>query len=255
MAYKKEEVAKKKLHKNLKVLQGKAKNLSPVRDFQRALQEPKEISIIAEIKKASPSRGVIRQNFDPLQIAQCYEQNGAAAISVLTDLKFFQGRLQYLSNVRDVSCLPLLRKDFIIDIYQIYEARLAGADAVLLIADALSKEELSDFYSVASDLGLSVLLEVHDQEGLEKALLVKNPIIGINNRDLKTFRVDSAVTAQLISQIPSDRVIVSESGIHSHQQLRWLQDLGVDAVLVGGAFMAEEDIGKAFQELRGKLGE
>ena len=149
----------------------------------------------------------------------------------------------------------MLRKDFIIDIYQIYEARLAGADAVLLIADILAKEELFDLYAVASDLGISVLLEVHDQEGLEKALLVKNPIIGINNRDLKTFRVDLAVTAQLISQIPQDRVIVSESGIHSHQQLRWLQDLGVDAVLVGGAFMAEEDIGKAFQKLRGKLGE
>ena len=149
----------------------------------------------------------------------------------------------------------MLRKDFIIDIYQIYEARLAGADAVLFIADALSQEELFDFYSVASDLGLSVLLEVHDQKGLEKALLVKNPIIGINNRDLKTFRVDLAVTAQLVSQIPQDRVIVSESGIYSHQQLRWLKDLGVDAVLVGGAFMAEEDIGKAFQKLHGKLNE
>ena len=244
-------MAKKKSQESLRALKEKLRSAPPGRDFQKALQEPNEIGIIAEIKKASPSRGVIRQNFDPLQIAQCYEQQGAAAISILTEQKFFQGDLLYLKKVRQICALPLLCKDFIIDRYQLYEARLAGADAVLFIADVLSEEELSDFYAVASDLGLSVLLEVHDQKGLEKALSVKNPIIGINNRDLKTFQVDLATTAQLIPQIPPDRVIVSESGIHDAQQLSWLKDLGVDAVLVGEAFMAEEDIGLAFQKLRG----
>ena len=244
-------MAKKKSQESLRALKEKLRSAPPGRDFQKALQEPNEIGIIAEIKKASPSRGVIRQNFDPLQIAQCYEQQGAVAISILTEQKFFQGDLLYLKKVRQICALPLLCKDFIIDRYQLYEARLAGADAVLFIADALSEEELSDFYAVASDLGLSVLLEVHEQKGLEKALSVKNPIIGINNRDLKTFQVDLATTAQLIPQIPPDRVIVSESGIHDAQQLSWLKDLGVDAVLVGEAFMAEEDIGLAFQKLRG----
>ena len=212
-----------------------------------------KISIIAEIKKASPSRGVIRKDFDPLAIAQVYEQHGAAAISILTDQKFFQGDLGYLQQVRDITSIPLLRKDFIVDAYQIYETRVAGADALLLIAAALSAAELIDFFALASHLGLHVLLEVHNQKELGMALLTDAPIIGINNRDLKTFRVDLSVTTQLAHQIPHDRVIVSESGIHDVRQLRFLKGLGVHAVLVGEALMAKEDIGRAFQELVGEL--
>ena len=212
-----------------------------------------EISIIAEIKKASPSRGIIRKDFDPLAIAQVYEQHGAAAISILTDQKFFQGDLGYLQQVRDITSIPLLRKDFIVDAYQIYETRVAGADALLLIAAALSRQSLSDFFALASHLGLHVLLEVHNQKELERALLTDAPIIGINNRDLKTFRVDLSVTTQLAHQIPHDHVIVSESGIHDVRQLRFLKGLGVHAVLVGEALMAKEDIGQAFQELVGEL--
>jgi len=290
LACKRSEVAEKKLLVPLRELEEKSKNLPPTRNFQKALMgsnppnEPNppnemnaaygsygssstlndssapytlnmlnEISIIAEIKKASPSRGIIRKDFDPLAIARVYEQHGAAAISILTDRKFFQGDLDYLLQVRDITSIPLLRKDFIIDAYQIYEARVAGADAVLLIAAALSQAELTDFFSLASTLGLHVLLEVHNQTELERALLTDAPIIGINNRDLKTFKVDLSVTTQLAHQIPNDRVIVSESGIHDARQLRFLKGLRVNAVLVGEALMAKEDIGRAFQELVGKL--
>ena len=209
------------------------------------------ISIIAEIKKASPSRGVIRRDFDPLAIARIYEQNGAAAISVLTDRTFFQGDLAYLQQVRDITSIPLLRKGFIVDAYQVYETRAAGADALLLIAAALSQAELTDFFALASQLGLHVLLEVHNRQELERSLLTNAPIIGINNRDLKTFRVDLSITTQLARQIPQDRVIVSESGIHDVRQLRFLKGLGVHAVLVGEALMAKEDIGRALRELLG----
>lgn len=286
LACKRSEVAEKKLLVPLREMEEKSKNLPPTRNFQRALMgsnapnepnamnahyvpyglstlnEPStpyelnkmgEISIIAEIKKASPSRGIIRKDFDPLAIAQVYEQHGAAAISILTDQKFFQGDLGYLQQVRDITSIPLLRKDFIIDAYQIYETRVAGADALLLIAAALSTAELIDFFALASHLGLHVLLEVHNQKELGKALLTGAPIIGINNRDLKTFKVDLSVTTQLAPQIPDDRVIVSESGIHDARQLRFLKGLGVRAVLVGEALMAKEDIGRAFQELVGKL--
>jgi indole-3-glycerol phosphate synthase len=292
LAHKRSEVAQKKLLVPLRELEEKSRNLPPTRNFKKALMgsnapnapdapnamtapyvpygsstlnessapyapdkmdKMDEISIIAEIKKASPSRGIIRQDFDPLAIAQVYEQHGAAAISILTDRKFFQGDLGYLQQVRDITSIPLLRKDFIVDAYQIYEARVAGADALLLIAAALSQAELCDFFALASSLGLHVLLEVHNQQELERAVLTDAPIIGINNRDLKTFRVDLSVTTQLARQIPPDRVIVSESGIHDALQLRFLKGLGVNAVLVGEALMAKEDIGRAFQELVGKL--
>jgi indole-3-glycerol phosphate synthase len=289
LAYKRTEVAEKKLLVPLHELEEKSKNLPPTRNFQAALMGSNasnapntmnasfapyvpygssslndtsapyglnnigEISIIAEIKKASPSRGIIRKDFDPLAIAQVYEQYGAAAISILTDRKFFQGDLGYLQQVRDVTSIPLLRKDFIVDAYQIYEARVAGADALLLIAAALSQAELTDFFALASHLGLHVLLEVHNLKELERALLTNAPIIGINNRDLKTFRVDLSVTTQLAHKIPHDRVIVSESGIHDFRQLLFLTGLGVHAVLVGEALMAKEDIGQALQELMGKL--
>ncbi|MGA1876459.1 MAG: indole-3-glycerol phosphate synthase TrpC [bacterium] len=251
LGWKRTEVARQKSGVPLSGLKKACRDLPPVLDFQKALQGATRISIIAEIKKASPSRGIIRRDFDPLQIARCYEREGAAALSILTDRKFFQGDLRYLQQVRQVSNLPLLRKDFIVDAYQIYEARLAGADAVLLIADALSESELIDLYGLAKDLGLHVLLEIHDQKELDKILSTGSPIVGINNRNLKTFQVDLAVTARLISLIPEDRLVVSESGIYQADQLRWLRGLGVAAVLVGEALMAREDISQAFRELRG----
>jgi indole-3-glycerol phosphate synthase len=251
LGWKKAEVARRKSGVALSRLKKECRNLPPVLDFREALQDSTRISIIAEIKKASPSRGIIRRDFDPPDIARCYEREGAAAISILTDRKFFQGDIRYLQQVRQVSNLPLLRKDFMVDAYQIYEARLAGADAILLIADALSKSELIDLYSLAKDLGLHVLLEIHDQKELEKAVSTGSPIVGINNRNLKTFQVDLAVTARLIPLIPEGCLIVSESGIYQADQLRWLRGLGVNAVLVGEALMAREDIGQAFRELRG----
>lgn len=249
IADKKKEVYQRKLAIPLEVLQSKGKGLNQPRSFGKALKIPQKISIIAEIKKASPSKGIIREDFDPPGIAKCYEKCGAAAISVLTDKKYFQGDVAFLEKVRASSSLPLLRKDFIIDSYQIFEARLAGADAILLIAKVLSDKELRALSSIAFDLGLDILLEVHDQQELDRALKVDEAIIGINNRNLKTFQVDLTTTAQLFPLIPKDRVIVSESGIRKPQQLQYLNQLGVDAVLVGEAFMASGDIAQAFQDL------
>ncbi|MEW6381716.1 MAG: indole-3-glycerol phosphate synthase TrpC [bacterium] len=252
LIHKRIEVARKKLSLPFRELEERTKSLPPARNFYQALKQPDGISIIAEIKKASPSRGIIRKSFDPIQIAQVYEQEGASAISVLTDQKFFQGDLDYLRKVREIVSLPLLRKDFIIDEYQIYEARAAGADAVLLIAAALSPERLGGLYSLARSIGLQVLLEVHDRDELDTALAIGAAIIGINNRNLKTFQVDLSVTASLAPLIPHDRVIVSESGIHEASQLHFLESLGVDAVLIGEAFMAHDDIGQAFRKLVGR---
>lgn len=251
LAHKREEVAQKKASVSLKNLAKEIRTQHQVRDFASALKQAEGMAIIAEIKKASPSRGVIRNDFNPVNIALAYEQYGAAAISILTDQKFFQGDLSYLSLVRGVTQLPLLRKDFIIDAYQIYEARAAGADALLLIAAVLSKEELVDFSSIAAELDLLVLMEIHEESELERALLAPNTIIGINNRNLKTFQVDLKTTARLVPLIPKERLIVSESGIHRPDDLVWLKELGIQAVLIGEAFMSKDDLGLAFRELRG----
>lgn len=217
------------------------------RGFSKALAT-EGISLIAEVKKASPSKGVICENFDPQQIAIQYEKAGACAISVLTDEKYFQGKLEYLQLVRDVSSLPLIRKDFIIHPSQIYEA-VGIADAILLIVAALEKEQLRDFYQLATYCGLDVLTEVHNIEELEIAIDINVPIIGINNRNLHTFHVDLQHTFDLLPYIPKNKIIVSESGINNRSQVQRLLNEGVDAILVGESLVASGNIESKVAEL------
>ncbi len=222
------------------------------RNFKAAISQPHNINVIAEIKKASPTRGVIREDFNPQRIAAEYQINGAAAISVLTDEKFFQGKLEYIKLIKRICSLPVLRKDFIIDEYQVYESALAEADAILLIADILSKEEIHRFSSLAKSLDMSVLCESHSREDLDKSIKAKQDIIGINNRDLNTFKLSIATTENLISLIPENKVIVSESGIKSRSDILFLKSLGVNAVLIGEVFMDADDIGKVVREFTGR---
>lgn len=225
-------------------------NMSGSKDFKGALTG-NGIKVIAEIKKASPSKGVIRENFDHLDIAESYEKGGAAALSVLTDSHFFQGDIEYLSQVRHVVGLPLLRKDFIIDEYQVVEAKVYRADAILLIATVLSEEELKFLYQLSCSLDLDVLMEVHDMKDLKKALNVGAEIIGINNRDLKEFNTDINTTVELAREIPDDKIIVSESGINTRADVDMLIKGGADAFLIGEAFMREPDPGAKLRELIG----
>lgn len=224
--------------------------LPPVRDFIGRLRRP-GIGIIAEVKKASPSAGVIRPDFDPVAIAKTYEAHGADCISVLTDRPFFQGDLSYLTAIQDVVRLPVLRKEFILDRYQLLEARAAGADAVLLIAEILPAESLKRLFDEATELGLQVLVELHDAEQLPRVLECGATLIGINNRDLRTFATSLEHTLELLPQVPSDRCIVSESGIKTHEDLLILEKAGVHAVLVGESLMRATDIGAALDRLRG----
>jgi len=218
--------------------------------FIKAL-EAKGVSIIAEVKKASPSKGVIREDFNAIKIARIYEDNSASALSVLTDEKFFQGSLEYLRSIRAITKLPILRKDFIIDPYQIYESRLAGADAVLLIVAALIPKKLRDFLILTASLDMDALVEVHNEEELDLAIEAGAKIIGINNRDLNTFTTDITTTERLAEKIPPKTVIVSESGINTFVDIRALKLCGVDGFLIGEALMREEDIGKKLREFRG----
>ena len=208
-------------------------------------------AIIAEVKKGSPSKGVIRADFDPLEIAQIYQANGACCLSVLTDERFFLGHLSYLALIREQVSLPLLRKDFIFDPYQIYQARAAGADAVLLIAAMLELSKLRDFAALARELSLDVLLEVHNEGELESALNTDCRMIGINNRDLRSFVVDISTSERLAALMPAGRIIVAESGMTRREQIVRLQDKGVHAFLIGESLMREEDIGAKLQELLG----
>jgi indole-3-glycerol phosphate synthase len=226
--------------------------LLPTRDFAAALARPGEVAVIAEVKKASPSAGVIRADFDPVAIAQCYEQHGAAAISVLTDETFFQGRLDYLSAIRRVVQCPVLRKDFILDRYQLLEARVAGADAVLLIAECLPDDRLAVLQGQAVELGLQTLIELHDADQLSRVLAAGGRVIGINNRDLRSFSTRLDQTLELLPLVPQDRIVVSESGIASHADLQRLGSAGVRAVLVGESLMRAPDIGRALDSLRGR---
>lgn len=221
------------------------------RSFKKALSQD-GVSLIAEVKKASPSRGVLRPEFDPLQIAACYAKNGASAISVLTDVRFFQGSLEYLRQVKECTHLPLLCKEFIIDPYQIYESKVYGADAILLIAAILDKEELFSFLQLAQALELEVLVEIHSYPELQTALSAGAEIIGINNRDLKTFKTDLQTTLDLAGLVPDRCLLVSESGISTAQDVRKLAEAGVDAVLVGEALVSSPDLGKKVQELVGR---
>ena len=225
--------------------------LPSTRDFTAALRKSGEIAVIAEVKKASPSAGVIRDDFDPVAIARTYEHHGAAAISVLTDTEYFQGSLVYLSAVRAAVACPVLRKDFILDRYQLLEAKAAGADAVLLIAECLPGEQLATLFRQATKLGLHTLIELHDADQLARVLETAGPVIGINNRDLRTFTTRIEQTLELLPRIPADRVVVSESGISSHADLVRLGLAGAKAVLVGESLMRSPDIGAALDALRG----
>lgn len=221
------------------------------RSFKQALAQ-KGLSLIAEVKKASPSKGLLRADFDPLALSCCYEKNGAAAISVLTDEQFFQGSLENLQLVKTNTGLPVLRKDFLIDPYQLYEAKLYGADAVLLIAAILNKQELKAFIEISRELKLDALVETHSANELETALFCGAEIIGINNRDLQTFNTDLQVTIGLIDQVPPNILAVSESGISTSEHMQILADAGVDAVLVGEALVTSSDVASKVKELAGR---
>jgi len=223
----------------------------PPLDFASALRG-NVIRLIAEVKKASPSRGVIRQDFNPVDIAQTYADNGASAISVLTETKYFQGGLNYLTDIRKAledKKVPLLRKDFIHDQYQVYESRAYGADGILLIVAILTTEKLDEFLQLSRQLGMKCLVEVHNEVELETALKSGAEIIGINNRDLTTFEVDLATTERLRPLIPDDRIVVSESGIKTRADMEKLRELGVDAVLIGESLMSAPDIAASMKEL------
>jgi indole-3-glycerol phosphate synthase len=207
--------------------------------------------VIAEVKKGSPSKGVIREDFDPLAIAETYQGNGATCLSVLTDEQFFMGHLSYLGKIREVVNLPLLRKDFICDPYQIYEARVAGADAILLIAAMLDAGQLTEYNALAAELQLDVLLEVHDEPELELALTTGCELIGINNRNLQTFATDLAVTERLLPLIPDSHFVVAESGITCRADILRLQRAGAKGFLVGESLMRDDDIGAKLRELQG----
>ncbi|MDP3804545.1 MAG: indole-3-glycerol phosphate synthase TrpC [Candidatus Omnitrophota bacterium] len=235
--------------KPLEELIKEVKNICIKSAFKRNISRPHHMNLIAEIKKASPSKGILRGDFNPVKIAVAYQANGASAISILTDERFFDGKLEYIKKVRDNVTLPILRKDFFIDEYQIYETAAAGADAIILICEILSTNELMKFYELSASLGLESLVEVHNEEDLEKALATGASIIGINNRDLHTFKVDIEVTKKLIRLIPKNKVIVSESGIKTYEDVMFLKSLGVNAVLIGEAFMEAGDIGAKVREV------
>lgn len=219
-------------------------------DFFSAIRNNGKISIIAEIKKASPSKGLLRENFDPVEIAREYAKADVQAVSVLTERDFFLGADENLMKARQVLPIPILRKDFIIDTWQVYQSRCLGADTILFIASILTDDEMKKLMIVAGILGLHCLVEVHDEAELERALDAGARIIGINNRNLKTFKEDLTVTGRLINRIPNDRAVVSESGIRTAEDLQYIRSLGVDAVLVGETFMKAESIADKVNELR-----
>ncbi len=223
----------------------------PVRDFRAALERPGEVVVIAEVKKASPSAGVLRADFDPVAIAWEYERYGAACVSVLTDAPFFQGSLADLSAVRMAVLPPVLRKDFLLDPYQVLESRAAGADAVLLIAEILDDAMLSCLLRETAAQGMQALVEVHDAENLPRVLDAGARLVGINNRDLRTFRTSLEHTIELARGLPGDVCLVSESGIHTRDDVLRLQQAGVRAVLVGESLMRTADVGQKLAELRG----
>lgn len=220
-------------------------------DFIAPLAKAPPIRLIAEVKKASPSKGVIRQDFDPVAIAKAYEVGGASCLSVLTDVDFFQGSLEYLKSIRSQVKLPLLRKDFIIHPYQVFEARAAGADAVLLIAECLSRQELKSIHQLIRELGMVALVELYDRRNLDNVLNTGTELIGINNRDLNSFKVDIEHTIRLRREIPANKIVVGESGIHTHDDAVKLQSNNIHAMLVGESLMRQADITSATRQLLG----
>ena len=252
LARKLEEIAERSLVVPISVLIDKAQVASSPRGFAAALAAKLaagQPAVIAEIKKASPSKGVIRENFDPAAIAKSYQQGGAACLSVLTDVDFFQGADAYLQLARAVTELPVIRKDFIIDDYQVYEARAMGADCILLIVSALSEQQLIQLHNLAADLGMDVLIEVHDAEELDVALKLNNRMIGINNRNLHSFEVSLDNTYQLLDKIPVGKIVITESGINSAEDVAAMRARNVNSFLVGEAFMRSEQPGERLAEL------
>lgn len=247
-----QEVEEAKQEVSFSELLEQARTMVPPRDFVGALRqrlEQNQPAVIAEIKKASPSKGIIRPDFDPVSIAQSYESCGAACLSVLTDRPFFQGDAAYLRDARACTSLPVLRKDFMISTYHIAQSRAMGADAILLIAAALDRAALRDMEALALSLGLGVLVEVHNREELEMALELQTPLIGINNRNLKTFEVSLQTTLDLLSDIPNDRIVITESGILTRADVEKMQAARVNSFLVGEAFMRQDDPGQALKNL------
>lgn len=230
----------------------KISSLMPTRPFIEAINKPRQLALIAEIKKASPSKGVIRQEFNIQEIAGAYQQTGVNAISVLTEEDYFLGNISYLNEVKSIVNVPILRKDFILESYQVFESRAFGADAILLIAGLLTKDKLTEFMQIADSLGLDYLVEVHTEKELKKVLnLSPVPLIGINNRDLHTLSVDFKTTENLFPLVPKSNVVVVESGIKTRQDILFLKVLGVNAVLAGEVFMEAGDIRKKVEEVMG----
>ena len=252
LATKREEIRLTSSYRPIEDLQREVGGAPMVRNFEQAIRNKianGESAVIAEIKKASPSKGVIREQFDPITIAQTYEQNGAACLSVLTDRDYFMGASEYLVAARSATQLPVLRKDFIVDPYQIFEARCMGADCILLIVAALEQSQMLELERVATQLGMSVLVEAHSQEEFERAIQLETSLIGVNNRDLRTFETSLETTFGLISALPENRILITESGIHDRADVVLMRERGVFAFLVGEAFMRQPDPGEALKSL------
>ena len=249
---KQQEVAAAKKRKPLAAMQSEAYGRVLVRDFEAALRakmDQGQSAVIAEVKKASPSKGLLRANFEPADIAQSYAEHGAACLSVLTDSDFFQGGPDYLKQARASCDLPVLRKDFMVDAYQIFEARAMGADAILLIAACLDDAQMAEFEAIANDLDMSVLVEVHDRAEMDRALKLRTALLGVNNRNLRTFEVDLNTTLSLKAHCPVDKFIVCESGIADPADVARIQAGGVNCFLVGEAFMRADEPGQALSAL------
>ena len=254
VAVKHEEIAAARAVRPLEVVRREAEALGGQRDFVGALRAKVaagQAAVIAEVKKASPSKGVLRERFVPAEIAASYERHGAACLSVLTDERFFQGHADYLRQARAACALPVLRKDFMVDAYQVFEARAMGADCILLIAACLDDAQMADLEAQAHALGMAVLVEVHDGEELDRALKLKTPLVGVNNRNLRTFEVSLDATLGLLPRVPADRLLVTESGILTPEDVRRMRDADVHAFLVGEAFMRAPDPGAALRALFG----
>lgn len=255
LAVKAQEISAAQAHMPLTEMQAAARATAPARDFVGALRAKiaaGKPAVIAEVKKASPSKGVLREQFDPAAIAATYERHGAACLSVLTDSQFFQGRLDDLKAARGACRLPVLRKDFMMDPYQIYEARAAGADCILLIVAALESGRMQELEATAHELGMAVLVEVHDGAELDAALALKTPLIGVNNRNLRTFETTLDTTLGLLQKIPAERLVITESGILKPQDVEKMRANAVNGFLVGEAFMRAADPGAELERLFGK---
>ena len=249
-----EEIEERSANTSIQALAERAQSADSVRGFIAAIEKriaDEQSAVIAEIKKASPSKGVLRENFDPVAIAESYQQHGATCLSVLTDRDFFQGGEDYLQQARSACSLPVIRKDFIIDPYQVVEARAINADCILLIVAALDDRELQALLDQALELKMDVLMEVHDDAELERALATGARLIGINNRNLRTFETRLSTTLDMLNRIPEDRIVVTESGIHTREDVALMRDHNVNTFLVGEAFMKAEDPGEKLEELFG----